>query len=163
MKTKFTKISLLGLSIVLASACASSSLRDEKAQKMVSGPTILNPQINSPVVNLNRDLKPSQNPEIIADIKDLTSDIDKVIVRITAADRSDPNMKFLRAPLEIAMSHRAGTTWFAKLSDEDLQKLAVNGQNLNYQISIFARNGHQAISSQTLPETLIVRTQPYMG
>ena len=85
---------------------------------------------------MNASLQPTQNPDILADVKDFTGKV------------ADVKIRFVNVPLEIPMENVGGSTWQATLSPQQLQMLAVSGKTITYQANIFAKDD-QGVTTQT--------------
>jgi len=115
-----------------------------------TGPTVLNARVNPSTIELNRNMQPSQAPEILAEVKDFNSKITEV------------KLRFIHAPMEISMQNVGGTTWKATLSPEQVKALAVGGQTMRYEANIIARNEDGDMSVSSDPVEVAVKT-PDMG
>src|SRR4051812_22527482 len=133
MNTKSNKIQMMMFSIGLifvavASSCSSMPGQSESGREIAStGPTIMNAHAEPSTVELNRNLKPTRTPEILADVKDFRSKV------------TDVKLKFMHVPIQIPMKNIGGTTWRAELSPRQLQMLAVSGKTIKYDATIIAK------------------------
>jgi hypothetical protein len=131
---------VLAAASLLAAGCSSSPLTKKTGGEEISqtGPTVLNPRTEPGTFEVTRTLKPIQTPNIFADVKDMTADIQNV------------RLMFNNAPITVPMQKVAGTTWRATLSPDQIKRLAVSGQTMKYNASIVATNskGRQSQSAQ---------------
>ena len=110
------------------------------------GPTVMNARTEPSTVELNRELKPFQKSEILADVKDFDSTISKVTV------------KFTQVPVQIPMTNIGGSTWRAEISPSQLKSLAVSGKTMKYEAQIEARNEKGQVAIARDPITVSVKT-----
>lgn len=126
---KKTTIAVCWMAGALAvSGC--STVRGGKSGQQLSstGPTIVSVDTRPGTFELNEALQPTQDSEVVAQIKDFTSEISEV------------KLQFVNVPMEIPMDHVGGTTWRAVLTPEQLRSLAVAGETMNYDANVIARN-----------------------
>jgi hypothetical protein len=148
MKTKSYIIQSLLIAagaLLVANGCSSLPGQSESGKSISStGPTVLNARAEPSTVELNRNLQPIQNAEIVADVKDFTSKVTSV------------KLRFVDVPIQVPMENIGGTTWRAQLSSGQLRALAVSGKTINYDANIIAKNekGQTAMSSS--PVTVAV-------
>lgn len=142
----------VSLLFLIVSGCSSGPLSSSKSGEELSsvGPTVIDAKAEPQTIQLDRNLRPIQQSEIIADVKDFTSPI------------TDVRVRFVRVPLEVKMQHISGTAWRAELTPEQLKTLAVSGQTMKYDAQIIAKNqdGQTAVSKS--PITVAVQT-PQLG
>jgi hypothetical protein len=142
MKTKshIIQIILIAVGAVFAANGCSSMGKTESKELSSSGPTVMNARAEPSTVELNRNLQPIQDSEILADVKDFRGKV------------TDVRLKFVHVPVTIPMENIGGTTWRAKLSPQQLRSLAVSGKTISYDANIVARNdqGQTATSSSTV-------------
>ncbi|HUP58126.1 MAG TPA: hypothetical protein VM598_11780 [Bdellovibrionota bacterium] len=142
MKTSKLCLPLLALfGLALAPACSSLGGKTASDEQLSSqGPTILNARVSPSPIELNTQLQPTQQVEILADVKDFNANI------------NDVRLRFVNVPLEVPMKNVGGTTWRATLSPKQLQMLAVSGKTMEYQANVIAKNeaGEVAVGSDPL-------------
>jgi hypothetical protein len=144
MKTSKPLIRVLIPLAALLSASACSTFKKETAKSesnlSQSGPNVINARTNPSVIELNNQWQATGPAEVLAEVKDFTSEV------------QDVKLRFLRAPLEIPMQKVNGTTWRAQLTPEQLKTLAVGGETMKYEANIVARNadGQIAVSPDTV-------------
>ncbi|MEN9723652.1 MAG: hypothetical protein RJB38_1638 [Pseudomonadota bacterium] len=132
MRQKFfygvTVMSLASLSMLFG--CSSSPFHSstDSQELSPSGLTILNPRTEPGTFETTRDLKPIDPPVVLAEVKDITGNLTEVHLQIE------------NSSVRVPMTRVAGTTWRGKLTDRQLQTLAINGKTLKYQGTIHARN-----------------------
>lgn len=101
---------------------------------------MLNPRTQPGTIELDRDLLPTTSAEVLADVKDLSSNVNDVRVR------------FAHVPIEVPMTNVGATTWRATLSARELQLLAVPGRTMTYDANIVAKDeaGQTSVSKNTV-------------
>ncbi len=122
----------------------------------IAPPVIANPRVVPNVVILGPRLDAAQPVNVYVDIKSLGSNLDKVKLRLYFASDTDQRLKFFERPVSVDMKHLEGSTWRAELSDNELKKLAINGESLKYEGHIIAQNdqGQTTVSSETITFTI---------
>lgn|GEM_PF-1616303 len=156
--TLLALVGSLSLTTLLVAGC--SSTPSSNSEKMAYAPSVINPRSSLPVVAVGSDLKPAQTPEILADVKDFGSDITDVKLRLSLSSDTPENMRYLRGPIDVPMEHVQGTTWRAKLSDEQIKQLAINGQSMHYEGKVIAKNDKGLVAFSQTPVDLTVQTAP---
>ena len=132
--------------LTLSTSCSALS-KDKTGKELAStGPTVITARSNPKTIELNRNLQSNGPAEIVADIKDFTSNV------------TDVKVRFVRVPMEITMTHVRGTTWKAELSPQQLKTLAVAGETMSYEANIVARDKAGAIGVSSEPVDVVVRT-----
>jgi hypothetical protein len=66
-------------------------------------------------------------------------------------------LSFTHVPLEIPMTHLNGNIWRAELTDKQLQKLAVEGQTMNYEAYVMASDKDGKMSASPKAVTISVK------
>jgi len=143
MKTRTQALSVLfPVFLALASGCSTFGKGNKTSANdlAANGPTIVDARTNPGTFELNRNLQAAGPTEILAEVKDFTSNIDEV------------RLRFVNVPMEIPMKNIGGSTWRAELSAEQLKKLAVGGQTMQYQVNVIAKNadGQTAVSREPI-------------
>ena len=113
-----------------------------------SGTSLRRYELTTP--KLDRSLQPTQQAEVIAEVKDFTSNVTEV------------RLRFVRVPMEIRMQNIGGTTWRAQLTPKQLQTLAVGGQTMTYEANVIARNREGLIGVSKEPVEVAV-SAPDLG
>ncbi|MDR3608678.1 MAG: hypothetical protein P4M08_15045 [Oligoflexia bacterium] len=159
---------LVAVSSFVAAACASpqqsgggTQAAGQTAERSAAGPAIIRPRTVTPILVMTPDLRLAKTPNIVAEIKpvDPTSKVssanlqlvlDQTMVKGTSSEST------LRQPLLVQMKPVAGTTWGASLTDDQLKKLAINGQEVNYIGRIIAKsdNGGTTVSEDIVRLTI---------
>ena len=109
------------------------------------GPTVMNARTEPSTVELNRDMKPIQKSEILADVKDFDSKVSGVTV------------KFTQVPMQLQMKNIGGSTWRAELSPAQLKTLAAGGKTMRYEAQIIARNEKGEVANAQDPVVVSVK------
>jgi hypothetical protein len=137
--------SFLTLAAVLAAGCSSSPFRRSTGGEELSqtGPTVLNARTEPGTFEVTRTLRPIQTPTILAEVKDMTAEVDSV------------RIMFNNAPIMIPMERVAGTTWRATLTPEQIKRLAVSGKTMKYDASIVAINSKGRQSQSATLDVLV--------
>lgn len=124
--------------VACVSGCGTSDkdLRERQAQ----GPMIINPRSNPETIELNRYMQPKEPHEFLAEVKDFTAKV------------TDVRLRFKDAPLEIPMERVGGSTYRAELSTDQVRKLGVSGETIEYEAEVVARNerGQEVVSDDEL-------------
>ncbi len=138
--------SLLAAATLIASGCSSSPFSRSTGGEELSqtGPTVLNARTEPGTFEVTRTLRPIQTPTILAEVKDMTAEVNTV------------RIMFNNAPIMIPMERVAGTTWRATLTPEQIKRLAVSGKTMKYDASIVATNSK---GRQSQSATLDVRVK----
>ena len=132
-------VGLLSGLMAFAGCTTGPLAKGKSGQDLTSnGPNIVDVKSNPGTIELNRSLQPVGPSEVLAEVKDFTSNITEVTLR------------FIHVPLEVKMEHIGGTTWRAQLTPEQLKTLAVGGQTMRYEANVIAKNeeGQTATTSQ---------------
>jgi len=95
----------------LAGCSSMNSSKDTGKEMSATGPSILNERTIPETIELSQNLEAVGPAEVLADIKDFRADV------------VNARLKFTHIPLEIPMQNIGGTTWRARLSQEDLKQL----------------------------------------
>jgi hypothetical protein len=135
-------VSGFAATVSLVAGCSSGSLaRTTDKDIAVNGPTVVDARTDPSTFELNRELT-IKGAEIVAEVQDFDAGIKSV------------QLHFARVPLDIPMSHVAGNTWHAMLTDKQLKKLAIDGQTMRYEAYVVAsdKNGR----TSTSPKSVIV-------
>ncbi len=149
MKTGLKISSVLAISLGILSGisgCSSmpgSSVSGEDIAP--TGPTVMNVRTEPSTVELNRELRPFQKPEILADVKDFGAKVEKV------------TLKFTHVPIQVPMKNVGGTTWRAELSQEQLKMLAVSGKTIKYDTLVEAQDEKGRIGMSSSPTTVAIK------
>lgn len=146
-------IAFLALAACSSGPLSSGPLGSGTSGKEVSsnGPTVLNVNVNpGNTIELNERLQPTTRAEVVAEVKDFGSNV------------QDVKLRFKNAPMEIPMDHISGTTWRAPLTQDTLQKLAVNGKTMNYEANIIAQDAKGMTASSPDSIRISVKT-PEVG
>lgn len=140
--------SLLPLTLfALSTGCSTFSGGGTTGEELAaSGPTVVDVRMNPETVELDTRYQPSQNAEIIAEVKDFTSKISNV------------KLRFVRVPMEVPMQHVGGTTWRAQLNPDQLRTLAVGGQTVRYDVNVIAENDDGQVAVSKEPLTVAVKS-----
>lgn len=114
--------------LLLLSSCA--LFRDSRTADAISptGPTVVEIQTEPGTFELNEEWRPRTESKVIAQVMDITSEIEEV------------RLRFSQVPMHIPMEHAGGSTWQATLTPEQLRALAVAGETMRYEASVIARN-----------------------
>jgi hypothetical protein len=141
MKTtkKFILTTALPIALTALGACSSVGKSKSGDQIAAQGPTVLDARTNPGTFELNSAYQPTQPAEILAEVKDFSSNI------------KDVRLRFVHVPLEIPMKHVEGSTWRAQLSPNQLKSLAVGGQTMNYQVNVIARSADGMVATSSEP------------
>jgi hypothetical protein len=135
---------LLGLSLVSFSAC--SSMGSKSAEELAyTGPTVLDTRTNPGTFELNQQMKPKTQAEVVANVKDFQSKV------------KDVRLRFNRVPIEVPMQKTKGDEWVARLSQQQLRELAVAGHTMKYEANIIAKNEKGQIATAKSPITITVK------
>ena len=135
------KTLISGLLILQATACSSMPWHQESAKNIApTGPTVLNAHADPGTFELNNQLQPIQNNQVLADVKDFNSKVVEV------------KLNFTQIPLSVPMKNIGGTTWAAQLSPDQLKSLAVSGKTMKYEGTVVAKDeaGKSATSKGTV-------------
>jgi hypothetical protein len=161
MKTPFrsqdSKIGLvfLSLSVLIgAAACSTpsgSTQQDQKVAEAGAPPVVVNPRAEPKMVNLSEGLSTPKPVEVFADVKTFDAGLDKVSLRLTFSPETEQRMKFFKKPIEMRMENVGGTTWRARLTNRELEMLAINGESITYQGQILAQNDRGQITMSGEP------------
>lgn len=116
-----------------------------EAKVAPTGPTVMNARSSPSTVELDTQLQAKYNPQILADIKDFTSPVNKVTLR------------FMDVPIEIEMNNLQGTTWQATLTPEQVKKLAVSGKSIKYFLEIIATDEQGRSASSPEPVQIVIK------
>lgn len=125
--------------------------RSDSQERAAAGPVIIRPRAETPLLLTTADLSPAKVPNVLAEIKpvDLNSHVSaaklRLVVDPNSFKQSDPQAA-LSQPFDIPMKLIAGTTWGAVISDDQLKKLAINGEEVSYVGRIFAKSDNGGVS-----------------
>jgi ABC-type glycerol-3-phosphate transport system substrate-binding protein len=136
---------LLSLSLLSISACSTGSKSaDDLAY---TGPTVLDAKTNPGTFELNRQMTPKTEAQVVADVKDFNAKI------------TDVRLRFVRVPVEIPMklSKDKADQWVADLSKDQLRELAVAGHTMNYDANIIAKNSKGQVATSKKPINVAVK------
>jgi len=136
---------LLSLSLLSISACSTGSKSaDDLAY---TGPTVLDAKTNPGTFELNRQMSPKTEAQVVADVKDFNSKV------------TDVRLRFVRVPVEIPMkmSKDKADQWVADLSKDQLRELAVAGHTMNYDANIIAKNAKGQVATTKKPINVAVK------
>jgi hypothetical protein len=138
----------LPIGAVFGASCSSGPLATGKSDKdvAVNGPTVLDAKTSPATFELNRKLQAQSGAEVIAEVQDFEAPITKV------------NLRFVRVPLTVPMTHVRGSTWSAQLTPAQLKMLAVNGQTIRYQANVVAESADGRTSTTQNPITVAVKS-----
>lgn len=136
------------LGLVAASGCSTLGIGGGKStpELAASGPTVLNARAEPGTVELNRDLQPTKDAQVVADVKDFRNTIDSV------------KLRFKEAPIELSMENIGGTTWRGTLTPQQLQLLAVSGKTVSYTAEVIAHNDAGQVATSSEPLKVAVKT-----
>lgn len=134
-------------SIITLSGCSTAPAPTYVSEAKVAptGPTVMNARSSPATVELDAQLQAKYNPQILADIKDFTSPVNKVTLR------------FMDVPIEIEMNNLQGTTWQATLTPEQVKKLAVSGKSIKYFLEIIATDEQGRSASSPEPVQIVIK------
>ena len=136
----FPILGILTSLCVMSSAC--STLKGEKSAANISttGPTVVSAKSQPSTFELDRQMQPTSGADVVAEVKDYSSNIAEV------------NLRFIHVPMTVPMTHIGGTTWSAHFTPEQLKVLAVGGQTIAYDANVIARNedGQTAVGADTV-------------
>jgi len=120
-------------------------MKGEKSGEDIAarGPTVVDVRSNPKTIELTGSSQPQA--EVLADVKDFNVKV------------SDVRLRFLHVPLELPMEHVEGSTWRAKLSRNQLERLAVSGQTTKYEANVIARNTKGEITVSEKPVTIAIK------
>ncbi|MBC7692246.1 MAG: hypothetical protein H7222_10795 [Methylotenera sp.] len=125
---------------VMSSAC--STLKGEKSAANIAttGPSVVSAKSQPSTFELDRQMNPTSGADVVAEVKDYSSNIAEV------------NLRFIHVPMTVPMTHVGGTTWTAHFTAEQLKVLAVGGQTIAYDANVIARNedGQTAVGAETV-------------
>lgn len=158
-------ISLLGGAALLAGlgSCSSAPRSDLREASQPPGPAIIAPRVSMPVIDLSPDLKRVDSSNVLVDVKDPGSEITSVMLQLHIAPTLKGDLGDLKTPFEVPMKHIKGTTWSAHLSNDDLKRLGVSGQDLSYEGTIIARNKAGGVSVSPDSVEFTIRAAPVEG
>lgn len=134
-------LSISLVTLATTSGCSTGGRQGVEADEVASvTPHVVGARVVPGEIELDRKMLPKKDPEILAEVKDYNSQITDVMVR------------FVRAPLELEMEHVGGTTWRAKLTNEQIRRLAIGGETVGYQANVIAWNedGQVAMSERPI-------------
>ena len=136
---------LLSLSLVMISACSTGSKSADDLAYV--GPTVLDAKTNPGTFELNNQMKPKTEAQVVADVKDFNAPV------------TDVKLRFVRVPVEIPMKKSGNKTdqWVADLSRDQLRELAVAGHTMNYDANIIAKNSKGQVSQTKKPINIAVK------
>lgn len=138
----------------------SAEQSSQSAEKVGAPPVVLNPRAEPKQAILNERFEASRPIDVFADVKSFNSSIDKVKLRLSFAPETEEKMKFFKSPVEVNMDRVSGTTWKAKLDQDQLRKLAINGQTLKYRGQIYAQNDRGQITVSGQPVEITIKASP---
>ncbi|MGZ3700040.1 MAG: hypothetical protein ACXVCH_18255, partial [Bdellovibrionota bacterium] len=132
----FLSTSAAALAITLA-GCAHHPTTDVAA---ASGPKIINPRVSNQIIQLSPKMEAPHPTEVMADVKDVTADVSSVKFQLLPAQGQSQQLALFSKPMEYDMKNIGGTTWEARIGGNDLKKLAVSGQDMQYDGRVIAQN-----------------------
>jgi hypothetical protein len=112
-------------------------------REAAKGPVIINPRSEPGTVELNRFLQPKQPQQFFAEIQDF------------AAPVTDAKLQLNGTSIEVPMEKIGGTTWRGELSSDQLKRLAISGQKMEYQARMIARDQNGTLASS--PEMINIK------
>lgn len=141
------------MAIASISSCSSVIGTGGPSDKEISarGPTVLYVRAEPGTIELNRDLRPLEPAEVLADVKDFRDKVTEV------------KLRFINVPMEIPMENVGGTTWRARLTPEQLKKLAVSGQTIKYETEVVAKNSQGLTATSEKPAIVAIKTPEISG
>jgi hypothetical protein len=147
MKTKsnIIQVMLIAVGAVFAANGCSSMSKSESKEFASNGPTVMNARAEPSTVELNRNLQPIQNSEVLADVKDFRGKV------------TDVRLKFVHVPVTVPMENVGGTTWRARLTPQQLRSLAVSGKTISYDANIVAKNDKGQAATSSSPVTVSIK------
>jgi hypothetical protein len=135
---------LAGMSLVALSGC--SSIGSKSADDLAySGPTVMDTRTDPTTFELNKNLDPKTDNQVIATVKDFNSKI------------TDVHLRFERVPINIALRKGEGDEWVGNLSKKELKELAVSGHTMRYDATIVAKNKNGQVATSKSPLTIYVK------
>ena len=134
--------------VVLASTAGCSTLRGDQSSKDLAstGPSVLDIHTNPGTFELNRTLHPLTGTEIVASVKDFSSNVTSV------------TLKFMNLPIEVPMTSAGGGLWRCALSEGQLKQLAVAGKTMRYEVQVIAKDAKGVISAGTKTTDVAIKT-----
>jgi hypothetical protein len=137
---------LLSLSLLTISACSSMGNSKSADDLAYVGPTVLDAKTDPGTFELNKQMKPKTEAQVVADVKDFQSQV------------TDVRLRFVRVPVEIPMKKTGkGDQWVADLSRDQLRELAVAGHTMNYDANIIAKNQKGQVATSKKPINIAVK------
>jgi hypothetical protein len=135
---------LVGMSLVAVSGC--SSIGSKSADDLAySGPTVLESRAEPATFELNKNLEPKTDTQVVATVKDFNSKI------------TDVRLRFTRVPITIALKKGEGDEWVGNVPKKDLKELAVSGHTMRYDATIVAKNKDGLVATSKSPLTIYVK------
>jgi hypothetical protein len=135
MLNKISFIAPALTAIALFAGCSHSPKVPDNAA--TSGPRIINPRSNPDKIELNAYLEPQGSHEILADVQDFTAPVTEVNVQIE------------NPATVLKMEKVGGSTWRAVIPEDLLKRMGVNGQTMDYEATVVARNQQgQSVTSE---------------
>jgi hypothetical protein len=135
---------LVGMSLVAFSGC--SSIGSKSADDLAySGPTVIDTRTDPSTFELNKNLDPKTENQVIATVKDFNSKV------------TDVRLRFTRVPITVALKKGEGDEWVGDISKKDLKELAVSGHTMRYDATIVAKNKNGQVATSKSPLTIYVK------
>jgi hypothetical protein len=135
---------VIGMSLVAFSGC--SSIGSKSADDLAyTGPTVMETRTDPSTFELNRNLDPKTDTQVVATVKDFNSKI------------TDVHLRFTRVPINIALKKGQGDEWVGTLSKKELRELAVSGHTMKYEAEIIAKNKNGQVATSKSPLDIYVK------
>jgi hypothetical protein len=136
---------LVGMSLVTVSGC--SSIGSKSADDLAySGPTVVESRTDPSTFELNRNLDPKTDTQVVATVKDFNAKV------------TDVHLHFTRVPINVALKKGEGDQWIGNLSKKDLRELAVPGHTMKYEADVIAKNKNGQVATSKSPLSIYVKT-----